>query len=149
MRRARRADARLIVFQSLMYRRSSHGIRYSLAASGGNALEQSALSRIVDITRYRMQNDAMCMQDPDGTDRVATLLHQACRDVGFFYIHGHGTQPPCNFGMGLSKMALRVDPRALVSFGAGMPDAISDGVRQEARQWFNMPVSQHPFFQLF
>ncbi|CAL5228420.1 g11552 [Coccomyxa viridis] len=51
------------------------------------------------------------MQDPNGTERVATQLHQACRDVGFFYIQGHG-----------------------------MSGSVSNGVRQEARRWFNMPA---------
>ncbi|EIE18553.1 Clavaminate synthase-like protein, partial [Coccomyxa subellipsoidea C-169] len=38
-------------------------------------------------------------------------LHAACRDVGFFYVVNHG-----------------------------VPASVTDGVLQEARQWFNMPA---------
>ena len=79
------------------------------------------------------------MQDSAATHRVAAQLHQACRDVGFFYIQGHGTYPA---GMlaSLSLSSFLDGAQHIVSFGAGMPNAISNGVRQEARHWFNLPV---------
>lgn len=43
---------------------------------------------------------------------VASSLHSACRDVGFFYVTNHG-----------------------------VPPAVSDAVLQLAHQWFNLPAS--------
>ncbi|CAK0785938.1 hypothetical protein CVIRNUC_009151 [Coccomyxa viridis] len=62
---------------------------------------------IIDISAL-IQDD----KSSSAVDCTAAELHKACRDVGFFYIKGHG-----------------------------MPDAVTEGVRREARRWFELPAS--------
>ena len=61
--------------------------------------------------------------DPDSSFEsrvaVASQLHEACKDVGFFYIVGHGC-----------------------------PSAVSDGVRDAAREWFARPTKEKNLYKI-
>jgi isopenicillin N synthase-like dioxygenase len=61
--------------------------------------------------------DIAALVDPASTlearRAVGSELNQACRDVGFFYVVGHGCPP-----------------------------AVSDGVRAAAREWFARPTAE-------
>lgn len=57
----------------------------------------------------------LLLQAPEARRAVGQQLHAACRDVGFFYIVGHG-----------------------------MPPEVQEGVLAQARRWFELPVRTAP-----
>ena len=83
--------------------------------------------------------------------RVADQLHRACSSVGFFYVQNHGAHQCnseyCSAQYLQSDATLALSPAATTSKTshscipfAGVPEAVSRGVRDEAREWFESPV---------
>ena len=68
---------------------------------------------------------------------VAQELHNACCNMGFLYVTGHGglTSP-----LTLGPMWPSRWPRLSPPIFAGVPEELCSGILEEAKQWFCLPV---------